>query len=150
MVSYQSESFSSKWELLSLPPSSLELWRKERAKKAALILLKNSHFDRTLRYSLSRQCKLQTATGEDQKALFDRTIHTPTTLKKMAQAIGFQGCPGLLRQIFLPLPPRSCKWNVEIQFQLSKVINWLTYSPDICRIYSKCQKFQAKNLANMA
>ena len=50
MVSYQSERFSSKWELPFLPPSSLELWRKERARKAALILMKISHFDRTLRY----------------------------------------------------------------------------------------------------
>ena len=33
MVSYQSESVSSKWELPFLPPSSLELWRKERAKR---------------------------------------------------------------------------------------------------------------------
>ena len=48
VVSYQNESFSSKWELPFLPPSSLELWRKERARKAALILMKNSHFDRTL------------------------------------------------------------------------------------------------------
>ena len=31
VVSY--ESFSSKWELPCLPPSSLELWRKERAKR---------------------------------------------------------------------------------------------------------------------
>ena len=50
VVSYQNESFSSKWELPFLPPSSLELWRKERARKAALILMKNSQFDRTLRY----------------------------------------------------------------------------------------------------
>ena len=50
MVSYQSERFSSKWELPFLPPSSLELWRKERARKAALILMKISHFDRTLQY----------------------------------------------------------------------------------------------------
>ena len=49
VVSYQNERFSSKWELPFLPPSSLELWRKERARKAALILMKNSHFDRTLR-----------------------------------------------------------------------------------------------------
>ena len=34
-----------------LAASSLELWRKERARKAALILMKNSHFDRTLRYN---------------------------------------------------------------------------------------------------
>ena len=53
VVSYQSESFSSKWELPFLPPSSLKLWRKERAKQAALILMKNSHFDRTLRYRFS-------------------------------------------------------------------------------------------------
>ena len=32
--------------------SSLELWRKERARKAALILMKNSHFVRTLRYAM--------------------------------------------------------------------------------------------------
>ena len=50
VVSYQSERFSSKWELPFLPPSSLEWWRKERARKAALILMKISHFDRTLRY----------------------------------------------------------------------------------------------------
>ena len=50
VVSYQSERFSSKWELPFLHPSSLELWRKERARKAALILMKNSQFDRTLRY----------------------------------------------------------------------------------------------------
>ena len=30
VVSYQNESFSSKWELPCLPPSSLELWRRER------------------------------------------------------------------------------------------------------------------------
>ena len=53
VVSYQNESFSSKWELPLLPPSSLELWRKERAGKAALILMKNSQFDRTLRYMTS-------------------------------------------------------------------------------------------------
>ena len=33
VVSYQNDSFSSKVELPCLPPSSLELWRKERAKK---------------------------------------------------------------------------------------------------------------------
>ena len=33
VVSYQNESFSSKWELPCLPPSSLELWRKERASR---------------------------------------------------------------------------------------------------------------------
>ena len=49
-MSYQNESFSSKWEQPFLLPSSLVLWRKERARKAALILMKNSHFDRTLRY----------------------------------------------------------------------------------------------------
>ena len=42
--------FSAKWELPLLPPSFLELWRNERARKAALILMKNSQFDRTLRY----------------------------------------------------------------------------------------------------
>ena len=52
-VSYQNESFSSKWELSVLPPSSLELWRKERARKAALSLMKNSQFDRTVRYSVA-------------------------------------------------------------------------------------------------
>ena len=31
VVSYQNESFPSKWELPCLPPSSLELWRRERA-----------------------------------------------------------------------------------------------------------------------
>ena len=31
VLSYQNESFSSKWELPRLPPSSLELWRRERA-----------------------------------------------------------------------------------------------------------------------
>ena len=36
-----------------MSPSSLELGRKERAKQAALILMKNSHFDRTLRYSVA-------------------------------------------------------------------------------------------------
>ena len=30
---YQNESFSSKWELLCLPPSSIELWRRERASR---------------------------------------------------------------------------------------------------------------------
>ena len=33
VVSYQNESFSSKWELPCLPPSSLELWRRERASR---------------------------------------------------------------------------------------------------------------------
>ena len=33
VVSYQNESFSSKWELPCLSPSSLELWRKERARR---------------------------------------------------------------------------------------------------------------------
>ena len=47
--------FLSKWELPFLPPSSLELWRKERARKAALILMKISHFDRTLRYFIFRE-----------------------------------------------------------------------------------------------
>ena len=32
-MSYQNESFSSKWELPWLPPSSLELWRRERARR---------------------------------------------------------------------------------------------------------------------
>ena len=32
-MSYQNESFSSKWELPCLPPSSLELWRRERANR---------------------------------------------------------------------------------------------------------------------
>ena len=50
VVSYQSERFSSKWELPFLPPSSLELWREERARKAALILMKRSRFDQTLQY----------------------------------------------------------------------------------------------------
>ena len=49
VMSYQNESFSSKWKLPFLPPSSLELWRKESARKAALILMKNSQFDRPLR-----------------------------------------------------------------------------------------------------
>ena len=48
VVSYQSEIFSSKWELPFLPPSSLELWKKERAKR---------HFDRTLRYLLLKMFK---------------------------------------------------------------------------------------------
>ena len=49
VVSYQSEiQFSLKWELPLLPPSSLELWRKERARRAALILMKRSQFDKTL------------------------------------------------------------------------------------------------------
>ena len=55
-MSYQSERFSSKWELPFLPPSSLEVWRKERARKAALILMKISHFDRTLRYRFGNKC----------------------------------------------------------------------------------------------
>ena len=42
VVSYQNESFSSKWEQPLLLPSSLELWRKERAEKAALILIKKT------------------------------------------------------------------------------------------------------------
>ena len=50
VVSYQNESFSSKWELPFLPPSSLELWRELRARKAALTLMKSFHFDWTLRY----------------------------------------------------------------------------------------------------
>ena len=33
VVSYQNESFSSRWELPCLPPSSLELWRRERASR---------------------------------------------------------------------------------------------------------------------
>ena len=33
LVSYQNESVSSKWELPFLPPSSLKLWRKERARR---------------------------------------------------------------------------------------------------------------------
>ena len=33
VVSYQNESFSSKWELPCLPPSSLEICRKERARR---------------------------------------------------------------------------------------------------------------------
>ena len=33
IVSYQNESFSSKWDLPCLPPSSLELWRRERASR---------------------------------------------------------------------------------------------------------------------
>ena len=49
VVSYQSERFSSKWELPFLPPSSHELWRKERTWKTTLILMKCSQFDRTLR-----------------------------------------------------------------------------------------------------
>ena len=47
IVSYQIESFSSKWELPSwLSPSLITRGRME-ARKAALILMKNSHFDRT-------------------------------------------------------------------------------------------------------
>ena len=63
VVSYQNESFSSKWELPFLPPSSLELWRKERARKAALILMKNSQFDRTLRYVTSHCSEFQLLTN---------------------------------------------------------------------------------------
>ena len=33
VMSYQNKSVSSKWELPSLPQSSLELWRKERARR---------------------------------------------------------------------------------------------------------------------
>ena len=33
VVTYQNESFSSKWELPCLPPFSLELWRKDRARR---------------------------------------------------------------------------------------------------------------------
>ena len=33
VVSYQNESFSSKWEQPCLPPSSLQLWRSERASR---------------------------------------------------------------------------------------------------------------------
>ena len=50
VVSYQNESFSSKWELPCLPPSFLELWRKERARRQLSFWWKNSHFNRTLRY----------------------------------------------------------------------------------------------------
>ena len=39
-MSYQNEIFSSKWELPSLPPSSLELWRKERARRHLSFLWK--------------------------------------------------------------------------------------------------------------
>ena len=49
--SYKSDNFSLKWELptCSHPPSSNPLfWRKEGAKQAALLLMKNSHFNRTL------------------------------------------------------------------------------------------------------
>ena len=38
VVSYQNESFSSKWELPFLPPSSLELWRKERARRPLILI----------------------------------------------------------------------------------------------------------------
>ena len=54
VVHSEIKSVSSKWELSFLLPSSLELWRKERASKAALILMKNSQFDRTLRYSMTK------------------------------------------------------------------------------------------------
>ena len=56
VVFYQNESFSSKWELSFWPPSSLELWRNERARRAALILMKNSQFDRTLWYFFCENC----------------------------------------------------------------------------------------------
>ena len=47
VVSNQIESFSSKWKLLSfLSPSFITGGRME-ARKVALILMKNSHFDRT-------------------------------------------------------------------------------------------------------
>ena len=50
VVSYSSENFSLKWELpiCSHPHSITPLfWRKEGAKQAALILMKNSHFNWT-------------------------------------------------------------------------------------------------------
>ena len=50
VVSYQNESFSLDWELPSLlSPSFITRGRME-ARKAALILMKNSHFDRTPQY----------------------------------------------------------------------------------------------------
>ena len=53
VVSYQNESFSSKWELPSLlSPSFITRGRME-ARRAALILIKNSHFDRTPQYDNS-------------------------------------------------------------------------------------------------
>ena len=50
IVSYQIESFSSKWELPSLLPPSIIIRGRMEAIKAALILMKNSHFDRTPHY----------------------------------------------------------------------------------------------------
>ena len=40
VVSYQNESFPSKWELPCLPPSSLELWKRERASRQLSFLWK--------------------------------------------------------------------------------------------------------------
>ena len=60
VVSYESENFSLKWELSACchPPSiSLLFWWKEGARQVSLILMKNSHFDRTLRYQLCIQCQ---------------------------------------------------------------------------------------------
>ena len=53
VVSYKSEIFSLKWQLptCSHPHSSTPLfWRKEGAKQAVLISMKNSHFNRTPLY----------------------------------------------------------------------------------------------------
>ena len=50
VVSYQIESFSSKWELPSLLSPSFITQGRMGASKAALILMKNSHFDRTPQY----------------------------------------------------------------------------------------------------
>ena len=61
VVSYQNESFSSKWELPCLPPSSLELWRRERASRQlsfwwkALILI--GHYGTPSNQKLS--CRLE-------------------------------------------------------------------------------------------
>ena len=58
LVSYKSEIFSLKWELptCSHPPSSTPLFpRKDGAKQAALILMKNCHSKRAPLYTRVRQ-----------------------------------------------------------------------------------------------
>ena len=50
VVSYQNESFSSKWELPSLLSPSFITQGRMEARKAILILMKISHFDRTPLY----------------------------------------------------------------------------------------------------
>ena len=53
VVSYQFESFSSKWELPSLLSRSFITRGRMEARKTALILMTNSHFDRTLQYHIA-------------------------------------------------------------------------------------------------